>query len=176
MMAISTLEIIKDVLDKEMDLPAGRCFAYNNENDLPKDDNLFVCLFFADRTPYSNRTIYKTVGSDYQEYQVINMSETIEIAVVSKNKDARERCHEVLMAFASTYSQQIQEKYNIHIATIGEIYDNSFLEATARLNRFDVRISVIRAYEKTKAVDYYDKFSGKTYVENNYNDVKIDEL
>ena len=171
-MAISTLEIIKNILDREMELPQGRCFAYNNENDLPKDDNLFICLFFADRTPYSNNTKFEEVGTDYIEHQSISMNETIEVAIVSKNKDARERCHEILLAFSSVYSQQMQEKHHIHISTISPIYDNSFLEATARLNRFDVRVSVIRTYTKTKTINYYDKFSGELWVENGNNLIK----
>lgn len=170
----STLAFIKQIIDKEMDLPIGRCFAYNNENELPKDDNIFVCLYFASKTPYSNISKYKETANGLQEVQIMNMAEEIEIAICSKNTDARERCHEVLMALRSVYSQQIQELNHIHISTISEITDNSFLEATARLNRFDIRCTVIRAYEKVKPIDYYDKFSGSLWVENNDSVIKSD--
>lgn len=62
------------------------------------------------------------------------------------------------MALNSIFSQQLQEQYHFHISTTGEVLDNSFLEATSRLNRFDVTCTVIRSYEKEKPVDYYDKF------------------
>lgn len=173
---MNTLETLKTILDKEMQLPQGRCFAYNNEVDLPKDKEIFVVLKMVSKTPYSNITREKQTENGLQEIQTINMAEDIIISICSKNTDARERCHEILMALNSNFSQQIQEKERVHISTISEIFDNSFLEATAMLNRFDVRVTVIKAYEKVSNIDYYDKFSGQTWVENNYNDILKNDI
>lgn len=173
---MNTLELIKNIIDTEMELPTGRCFAYNNEEDLPKDNDLFVVLYYTSKTPYFNNNKYKEDTNGLKEIQQIGLREDIEIAICSRNLQARERSHEVLMALRLIYSQQIQEKEQVHISTIGDIFDNSFLEATARINRFDIRISVIRSYEKIKNIDYYDKFSGSVWVENNYNDVTKNTL
>lgn len=173
---METLTILKQILDTEMDLPTGRCFAYNGDQDLPKDDKLFICLYYTNRTPYYNNNQFKDDGVNLQEVQKIGLREDIEIAICSRNLDARNRSYEILMALRSIFSQQLQEKYHIHISTIGDIFDNSFLEATAMLNRFDIRISVMRSYEKIKNIDYYDKFSGSVWVENNYNDVTKNTL
>lgn len=171
-----TLDLLKLILDKEMELPVGRCFAYNTEVDLPKDEELFVVMSLVSKLPYSNITKHRNTENGLEQIQIMNLSEDIIISVVSKNTDARERCHEVLMALNSDYSQFMQEKEHMHISTISEIVDSSFLEATAILNRFDIRVSVIRSYEKVTSVDYYNKFSGSTWVENNYNDVLKNEV
>lgn len=155
---MDTLSIIKDILDKEMELPVGRCFAYNSAEDLPKDSNLFVVLYYGNRTPYANNVKYENLEAGLKEKQSYNVAEDIEIALISRNLEAMDRTHEVLMALNSTYSKEMQEKYHLHISTQGDAFDNSFLEATARLNRFDVRCRVIRAYEKEKYINYYDKF------------------
>lgn len=172
----STLGIIKQILDKELNLPTGRCFAYNSEIDLPKDNDIFICLYYAGKSPYSNKSVTKNTEAGFVEIQTMNVREDIEIAICSRNIQARERCHEVLMALRSNYSQQIQEKNSLHISNISEIFDNSFLESTARLNRFDTRISVMRAYEKINNIEYYDKFSGQITIENNYNDTLTSDV
>ena len=154
----STLDIIKTILDKEMDMPTGRVWAYNGTQDLPQDNNLFIILSYMDSPPYSNTKRYKQTKNGLQEIQTVNVAENIMISLISRNTQARDRRFEVAMALNSTYSQYIQEKNKIHISTIGEIGDSSFLEASSRLNRWDVSCRVIRTYEKVQDVDYYDKF------------------
>lgn len=165
---MDTLSIIKEILDRELELPQGRCFAYNGAEDLPKDSDLFIVLYFGARTPFANNIRYEGEINDLKAVQSYNVVEDIQIAVMSRNTTARNRVHEVLMALASVTAQEIQEKYRFHLSTIGDVVDNSFLEATARLNRFDVSCRVIRAYEKQKSIDYYDKFPLTSKLDANY--------
>lgn len=155
---MKTLDVIKQILDVEMEMPEGRVFAYNGSQDLPKDENLFIALNYMDRTPYSNSSKYKQDENGLKEIQSLSMTENVLISVVSQSIEARERCYEVAMALRSQYSQQMQEKNHCHISYIGDCVDSSFLEATARLNRFDIRCTVFTGYTKEKYIDYYDKF------------------
>lgn len=155
----STLDIIKLILDKEMDMPANRVWAYNQNNDLPTDSKLFIILHFGKRDVISNNIRYKQTAKGLQEVQMMNVREDIMISLMSKNNEARDRAHEALLAMGSTYSQQLQEKNKIHISTTGNVYDASFLEGTSRINRFDTKIKVFKSYEKIKSVDYYDKYN-----------------
>lgn len=163
----STLDIIKTILDKQMNMPKGRVWAYNGNQDLPQDNKLFIVLSFMARNPYSNNAKYVITDEGMKEKQSVNMAEDILISLISKNTEARDRVFEAPMALKSTYSQYIQELNNIHISTIGEVRDSSFLESTSRLNRWDVTCRVIRAYEKIQDVDYYDKFPNTSEFEPN---------
>lgn len=154
----STLDFIKQIIDKQMNMPVNRVWAYNGNNDLPKDAGLFIILSFRDKSVYANNVKYIPTETGYQEIQALNMAEDILISCISQNTEARDRCHEVSMALTSMYSQEIQEKNHIHISTTGEILENSFLEETSNLNRFDIECRVLRAYDKINNVDYYDKF------------------
>ena len=87
---------------------------------------------------------------------------------MSVNQDARDRAHEVLMALRSNYAQVLQEQNKVHITTQGDIIDKSFLEATSRLNRFDVRAKIYISYDKITNVDYYDKFPNTSKFEPEY--------
>lgn len=164
----STLDLIKGILDNQMSMPKGRVWAYNGNQDLPQDNNLFIILSFMDTTPYSNIKRYKHTENGLQEIQTVNVAEDILISLISRSTEARDRRFEPSMVLNSTYSQYIQEKNKFHISTINEIRDSSFLESTARLNRFDVTCRVIRTYEKIQDIDYYDKFPNTSEFEPNW--------
>lgn len=174
-----TLDILKKIIDNEMEMPVNRVFAYNTDVPLPQDGKLFIVLSVIFRNPYSNNVKYKTINNQYSEVQSMGVKEDILISLLSKDKSARERANEVQLALGSTYSVQQQEINKLHIAKIGTANDASFLEATSRLNRFDVRCSVIRSYEKIKAVDFYDKYrvrlkaglQGGRVITNNFDNI-----
>lgn len=154
----STLDLIKNILDKKMKMPPGRVWADNGTQDLPQDRDLFIILSFMDTTPYSNTKHYKETQNGLQEVLTINAAEDIMISLMSASTQARDRRFDVSRALNSDYSQYIQEKYGFHISTIHTVRDSSFLESTARLFRYDVTIRVLRTYEEVDDVDYYDKF------------------
>ena len=161
----NSLEIIKNILVNEMDLPKTRVWAYNADMDLPKDNKLFVILHYGERRPISNNVKYVSTDEGLEEHQSMNVVDDVIISLLSRGTDARERAHEVHMAFKSTYSQQRQAKEHVHISILGDVYDASFLEATSRINRFDCRVRVFNSFDKIKTIDYYDKFPNTSVVE-----------
>ena len=161
----NSLEIIKNILCEEMNLPKTRVWAYNADVDLPKDSKLFVILHYGERRPISNNVKYVSTDTGLEEHQSMNVAEDVIISLLSRGVDARERAHEVHMAFRSTYSQQRQAKEHVHISLLGDVYDASFLEATSRINRFDCRVRVFNSFDKIKTIDYYDKFPNTSQVE-----------
>lgn len=165
----STLDIIKQILDSEMEMPANRVWAYNANMELPKDNKLFIILFLASQNPISNTSKFVSTSEGMEQRQSMNVIEEIIISCVSKSTEARDRAHEVHMAMNSFFSKKLQAKNKIHISIMGDVYDASFLEATSRLNRFDCRIRVFKSYDKIKSLDdYYDKFPNSVEFEAEY--------
>lgn len=162
----STLDVIKQIIDEQMNMPVGRVFAYNSNVNLPEDSELFIPLYYAERKPIANNSKMVTTTQGVEEHQSINMVEDVIIALISRDTSARDRVQEVFLALNSYYSRNLQAVNKLHISWIGEAYDKSFLEATSMLNRFDIRIRVFRSYEKINNIDYYDTFSFETWVEN----------
>lgn len=124
-----------------------------------KTKNFFIVLKIDEVKPYANNLKYEYTVDGVNEILTTSVAEDITIALLSRNTEARDRAYEILQALSSTLSQQLQEKNKMHISRLGNIYDASFLEATAFLNRYDIRIRVIRSYQNINPVDYYDKFS-----------------
>lgn len=162
-----TLDLIGQILSNEMNVSMDRMFAQNQTQDLPQDGGLCVVLSFMYRKPYSVKVVYDIINGEYTEKQSVEMGEDVLISLISRNNDARDRAWEISAALKSTFSQQLQESEHIHISTIHDITDSSFMEATARLNRYDVRCRVIRGYNKSKVVSYYDKFYFNTWIKEN---------
>lgn len=155
---MKTLDVLQDIISYSLEIPKERVFAYNNDLDLPKDSGVFVVMSFMSRIPYSNNIEYQGTVEDLKEIQTMNVAEDILISIASRNIDAREKAHEIFMAFNNTYAIYMQEKNKMAISTTGDIMDSSFLEETARLNRFDIKCRVLRGYDKVRSIDFYDKF------------------
>ena len=154
-----TLNLLKQLIDTQLKMPKGRVWAANSDNTLPKDKKLFIVLKIDEVKPYANNLKYEYTADGVNEILTTSVAEDITIALLSRNTEARDRAYEILQALSSTLSQQLQEKNKMHISRLGNIYDASFLEATAFLNRYDIRIRVIRSYQNINPVDYYDKYS-----------------
>lgn len=162
---MNTFDAIKQIICSETDIPKKRVWAYNANVDLPKDDNLFVVLSYGLRTPISNTIKYKGTADGVEEHQSMNVCEEVIISILSKNTDARDKAFEIQLALGSTFSRQLQAKEHIHISLLGDVWDASFLEATSRINRFDVKCRVFKSYAKIKSVDYYDKYNFEVWTE-----------
>ncbi len=155
---MDTLNIIKDILDKQLQMPKGRVFAYNSEIDLPKDGDLFIVLYNAENEVFANNNQIKNSENGLIENQSLNQAETIIVSLCSKGRKATQYAPYALMAMRSTYAEQLMEKYHCHISSTTNIRDMSFLEATAMLTRKDFEIKIFRAYDTINDIDYYDKF------------------
>lgn len=153
-----TIKVVADILAKFMTLSQDRIFLANDGRELPKDEGLYLVISIASRSPYASKSEQKSVGGAMREVLTMNVAERLVVSICSKNSDARLRCHEVQMAMASQYAEQMQELYGFHISRMANVNDRSFLEATARLNRFDCEINTLTCIEKVQDIDYFDTF------------------
>lgn len=151
------IKVIADIITHEMNITPNRVFLFNDVRKLPTDAELFVVLDEQDYPPHGSELKYKeTLSGDFVEVQTLNVRKRITISLISKNTDARTRQYEPQMALNSTYAQQKQEEYGFHVSTTSVMQNRSFLEATARLTRFDTEVMITTAFEKTQTVDYYN--------------------
>lgn len=167
----NNLDIIKQIICSEMQLPKNRVWAYNSNVNLPKDNKLFIILHYGARTPISNTVKYVETPDGVEEHQSMNVCDEIFISLLSQSTEARERAYEVQMAFNSTFSRNLQMKEHVHISILGDVYDASFLEAASRINRFDVKTKVFTSYSKIKSVDYYDKYNFEVWTGKQDNEI-----
>lgn len=164
------VELIKalcDLLQAQLNLKPDHAIIYNQKFDIPAgDDGLFVFIAFQRAKPFGSSLstedvpATQTTAAFLQETQRMNVQETYTINLYSRDGSARQRNHEVIFALHSTQCQQMQERYQFRMAYIpSSMIDVSHVEGAARINRYALTFSLLRAYTRTRPIEYYDTFT-----------------
>ena len=153
------IKVIADIISNQLGLPPERIFIYNDGRELPVDEELYIVLSITSRPPYGVKSEYKEIDGVLSQVMTMNVAERIVASIISKNADARKRAYEVQMAMSSYYAENQQQMNGFHIGKMSTVTNNSELEGTSQLNRFDCEINILTTYEKVAPVDYYDSFS-----------------
>lgn len=164
-------KVLCDIIQHEMGLAPNQVLIYNQKIDLATDrDALKVTVAILDSKILNanNRLIDGGVLGLLEQPQAAVL-ETFQIDILSADDKARVRRHEVIMAFHSTYAQQLCEQYQIKITKLpASFVDTSDLEETQIVSRYSMTISVFSLYTKeSKAVDYIDDFGASFEVTKN---------
>lgn len=163
---ISTGHLLQKLLHENLAVPKDRVSFEDTDFDAPKDDNIYFVVKINSNPPHGQKNTYfeKEVENEqgekevkYFERQSMAVKEDITLSVISKSTTARTITPKVMLALMSTRSIQFQEEYGLHISRPYS-KNSSFLESTARLNRFDIFFSIHRGYTNVMEVSYYDKF------------------
>ncbi len=169
--------IIVDIIQTELDLPDNYgptargdiipCVSVYAQNiKLFNTEKLQITVKTLTARDYSNRIeqIPNEEGG-LTAIQDINQGRMMQIDVYSRNDEARQRFWEVSAALKSNYAAQMQDLYNFKIGTITNDINLSGLGGGSDVNRYTLTFEVLVHYQKSKAIDYYDKFQVDTYTE-----------
>lgn len=171
-MQIEIEKILVDIITHELDLPENYgkttqgdvipCVTIYAQNiKLFNTDKLQITVKTLTAHDYSNRIEYIQDPENTEqllEVQNINQGRMMQVDVYSRNNEARQRFWEVSAALKSTYATQMQDLYSFKIGTITNDINLSGLGGGSDVNRYTVTFNVIVHYQKSKPVDYYDKF------------------
>lgn len=159
-----SIKVLLDIIKTEMELDDDRVLVYNQKWTLPNEKDIFVYLSYVSESPFMIKRFYEDRVDGFYEVQVLSNSQVIGIDIFSRDSSARTRKEEVLFALNSTYAQQQCEIESIKIASLPTSFnDISDVEASARLNRYNLSMRVISSKTKEKIVDYFENFNLETY-------------
>jgi hypothetical protein len=157
---ITSLDLLRDIIQEEMCLPDDQIFIYAQPNILPSDMKLYVVVEYKYSKIYSNRNLTPVDAEDnITQEQNVNTQEFLTVQLFSRSFEALRRKEEAAMALKSFYAQQIQEKYSFKLSVNPNILDLTSLEASAMLYRYDVPVVFLSAYQKIKTVEWYQSFN-----------------
>jgi hypothetical protein len=163
---VVTTKLVANIVKEFLGLADDQVVIYNQKWNIPTDSRLYVVVSLASTMPYSASK--KPLGgtSSLSNKHTLNTQETLKIDLLSAGQDAVARMPEVIMALGSDYSQSLQELHGFKLATIPtSVQDTSAAEVTRMLFRTTVEVKVLRAYNISKTVAYYDKFEHEEYTE-----------
>lgn len=157
-MTVSTLTMICDIVQEYLELCKDQVWIYNQKRNIPTDSRLYVVVAYSGSTVYA-ATKRHIGGENVTSEHGQAVQETIEVNLISASPEAVDRAHEVVGALSSDYSISLQELNQFHIAPKPvAIRDTSAAEVTRMLFRTTIEIKVLRAYQQTKNVAYYEQF------------------
>jgi hypothetical protein len=162
-------KILVDIITHELDLPANYgedsrgdiipcVFIYSQNIKLFNTDKLQICVRTVSSRTWSNRNQVKEIDGVFTEIQDINQSRMMQIDCYSRNNDARDRYPEITMALNSIYAQQQMDLYNFKIGTLTNDVNISGIDGGSDINRFTTTFNVLIHFNKTRSINYYDKF------------------
>ena len=123
---------------------------------------MFIVLSYSSDKVISNITEIEDRGNlGFIEVQSLVKQEIIGVDIYSRNSEARLRKEEILLAINTFAARAVMLSYGIQIFRVPTSFiDVSFIEASARLNRFRIDVATMRTFAKEQPTEYYDKFRG----------------
>lgn len=163
---IELIKALAALIEAQLLLKKDHFVIYNQKFDIPPDDELRGWIAFQRGKPFGSSLNYVNVPAvgdqpaRLDEVQSLNQQETYTINLYSRDGSARQRNHEIVFALHSTQCQQLQERYSFRMGYIpSSMIDISAIEGAARLNRYSLTFSLLRAYTRTRQIEFFDTFS-----------------
>ena len=148
--------ILADIIATEMSLDTSRVVPYDQNFIPPKDKFIYIIIALQSSKIIGNNNRFNPTTEEEEQY--ISVSETYNVEITSKNRDAMTRYYEIFTAIKSNYSQQKQEENQIRIFRGGQCLDLSFIEASSSLHRYRIPVIINSTKVLEKSIDIYDNF------------------
>lgn len=155
----SPLLLFCEIIQQGLGLAPGRVYLWDQKLMQPTDSGLYVAVSVPSCKPFGNtNTIDPTTGNSVQS---VNMLAQLQVDIISRDAEARDRKEELILALGSTYSQQQQEGNSFFVGKlpVGSQFTNlSSPDGAAIPYRFAIGISMQYFYTKTLVQDYFNNF------------------
>lgn len=161
----SALELVCDIIQQGMALTSDQIYLWDQKVNIPTDSRLYVAVGIVSCKPFGNTNRNDGSGSGLDAIQSVNMSSLLDINILSRGPDARNRKEEVILALNSTYAEQQQELNSFRVFPITNNFINlSQIDGAAIPYRFNISVSLQYFVSKTVVIDYFDDFSEASVV------------
>ena len=148
-----------DVIQQYLGLAPGRVNLWDQKLPEPTDSGMFVAISVLSCKPFGNTNRLDSSGNSVQS---VNMYAQMQIDVISRGPEARDRKEDVILALFSNYSQAQQEANSFFIGKLppgSQFVNLSSPDGAGIPYRFNIAVSMQYFYTKTKAVSYFDTFA-----------------
>lgn len=166
------LLLLCEIIQQELGLTAGHAFIWDQKVFQPTDNLLYAAVSVPSCKPFASNVKPAMVGgvADWsQAEQVANMLATVDIDLMSRGPDARDRKEELILAINSIYAQAQQEANSFYIGKLppGSRFVNlSMIDGAAIPYRFKISFNMQYTVTKSKAVPYFDTFQTEQVTTN----------
>ena len=152
-----------EIIQREMGLANGRVYIWDQKILEPNDSGLYIAVSIPRCKPFANTNeLYNGVQS-----QSINMLAWVDLDIISRGPEARDRKEEVLMSLNSVYAEQQMEANSFYIGRLSSSFLNiSLVDGAAIPYRYKITCQMQYMVNKTKSYPYFDDFEDPTIYTN----------
>lgn len=156
---LSVLQMFCDVLQTYLDLDDDQVYLWDQKINIPTDQRLYIAVAVLMVKPFGNTRLMVPSGGGLVEQNSGNFYAEVDVNILSRGPEARDRKEEVILALNSLYSQQQQQANGFLISTLSHSFLNlSEIDGAAIPYRFNIRVALQYQITKTQSADYYDTF------------------
>lgn len=158
----NALLLFCDIIQTELSLPQGRCYLWDQKLFQPTDSGLYVAVSVVSCKPFGSVNAFDGSGSNSNSVQFVNIYNQLQVDIISRDTEARDRKEEVIMALNSDYSRNQQTGNSFYIGQLppGAQFTNlSEVDGAAIPYRFAISVAMQYFVTKTIATPSYDSFS-----------------
>ncbi len=167
----SALILFCDILQKELGLPNGRVYLWDQKIMQPHDSDLYIAVSESSCQSIGSTNTNVAVGGGLESLQTVVMSATIMVDFISKGPAARDRKEELIAALSSNYSkyQQDANSFNVAVLSVNAQFTNlSHVDGAAIPYRFQIPVKIKYLKTKSLGVEYFDKFDFEVETDPKY--------
>lgn len=157
----NALLLFCDIIQNQLGLANGRVYLWDQKLFQPTDSGLYVAVSVLSCKPFANTNKFDGSSSNSNSEQSVNMYALLQIDIISRDTEARDRKEEVILALNSNYArlQQTANSFNIGKLPPGSQFTNlSQQDGAAIPYRFTIAVGLQYFFTKTTAVDSYGTF------------------
>lgn len=148
-----------EIIQRFMGLPDGRVFLWDQKIFQPTDPALYIAVQVLTCKPFGNTK--KFDGTTNDQIQSVNMHSTLQVDIMSRSDEARDRKEEIVLALNSQYSEFQQEANSFYIGKLppgSQFVNLSNQDGAAIPYRFNIAVAIQYFVTKALASDYFDTF------------------
>lgn len=158
-------ELIVQIIREEMGLNQQNIWIQSQNRKIPPQSKELYCVVgCVSFRPISSKS--RWISETMQEEQTVYGRADVQIDLMSRSNEARDRRAELLMALNSYYSKNVQDENCFRIFKLPTFFNNtSGLQGGSDINRFTLIIPTMTSETKIRGFDYYDTFRASVWSE-----------
>lgn len=151
-----------EIIQNQMALANGRVYLWDQKIFQPSDYSLYIAISEIVPKPFGNNITTSTDNSgNLIQHKYVNMQSMLDIDIISRGPEARDRKEEVILALGSTYAEQQMEANSFYIGKISTNFINlSNIDGAAIPYRYKISCMIQYCKNITIPIQYYSTFSG----------------
>lgn len=153
----SPLMLLCEIIQSELGLSNGRVYVWDQKLPQPKDSGLYVAVSVPSVKPFGASNRYNPTTNESEQF--VSVQAAIEVDIISRGPDARDRKEEIILALDSDYSRRQQDANSFSIGRLSNRFINlSEVDGAAIPYRYKASFQMQYAFVKYQETEYFDTF------------------